>query len=178
MKHLWSPWRSTYIDTFGSAEQDHGCFLCAAAMNSSSDPLVIAESEHCFVIMNRYPYNAGHVLISPKRHCPDTLELTDEEYHDIMQLTRIMQIVLKNVYSPHGFNIGMNIGESGGAGVPGHLHIHIVPRWSGDTNFMTSIGDAKVISSSMEKIVQELRAGYQSYQKRMCSEDIPTGSAL
>ena len=178
MKQLWSPWRSTYIDSFGDEEKNHECFLCSASMSESNDPLVIAESEYTIVIMNRYPYNAGHILLSPKRHCPDTILLTDEEYLDLMLMTRTLQNVLLAVYSPHGFNIGMNLGEAGGAGVPGHLHLHIVPRWNGDTNFMSTISDAKVISSSMEKIVQELKAGYQSFLKNNIGDDIKSGTAL
>ena len=178
MKQLWSPWRSTYIDSFGDSEKKHECFLCSASLPESNDPLLIAESEHCIVIMNRYPYNAGHILLSPKRHCPDTLLLTDEEYLDLMLMTRMMQSVLRSVYAPHGFNIGLNLGEAGGAGVPGHLHVHIVPRWNGDTNFMSSIGDVKVISSSMEKIVQELRAGYQSSKDDSHGDAIKSGEAL
>ena len=178
MNRLWSPWRSTYIESFGSSEEKHDCFLCNASIPDSKDPLIIAESEHTIVIMNRYPYNAGHVLLSPKRHCPDTMLLSDEEYLDLMLMTRTMQTVLQAVYAPHGFNIGMNLGEAGGAGVPGHLHIHIVPRWNGDTNFMSTIGDAKVISSSMEKIVQELKAGYQSLLQGNHIDDIKSGTAL
>lgn len=178
MKQLWSPWRSTYIDSFGDSEKNHDCFLCSASAPKSNDPLVIAESAHTIVIMNRYPYNAGHILLSPKRHCPDTLLLTDEEYLDLMQMTRTMHAVIYAVYSPHGFNIGMNLGEAGGAGVPGHVHVHIVPRWSGDTNFMSTIGDAKVISSSMEKIVSELKAGYQSFLQNGHGDDIVSGAAL
>lgn len=177
MKHLWSPWRSTYIDSLGHNSDDM-CFLCAAAAKENLDQLLIAESELSIVVLNRYPYNAGHILLSPKRHCADTLSLTSEEYVDLMSLTRIMQAVISAVYQPHGFNIGMNLGEAGGAGVPGHLHVHIVPRWNGDTNFISSIGDVKVISSSMEKIIHELKAGYETFLKHMDGSEIKPGTAL
>ena len=174
MNHLWSPWRSTYIDSFSDEHRSGDCFLCDASAETQ-DPLLIGESIHSIIIMNRYPYNAGHVLLSPKRHCPDLLLLNDEEYLDLMSLTRIMQSVLVATYAPQGFNIGVNLGEAGGAGVPGHVHVHIVPRWNGDTNFMSTIADAKVISSSMEKIVSELRV---NFKKIMQSMNADRGTAL
>lgn len=175
MNHLWSPWRSTYIDSFSDANKGSECFLCDASKPEALDPLLIGESKHSIIIMNRYPYNAGHVLLSPKRHCADMLMLSEEEYLDLMLLTRLMQSVLVATYAPHGFNIGVNLGEAGGAGVPGHVHVHIVPRWNGDTNFMSTVADAKVISSSMEKIVTELKA---NFLKIMQSMDPDRGTAL
>ncbi|MBM4151437.1 MAG: HIT domain-containing protein [Ignavibacteria bacterium] len=175
MNHLWSPWRSTYIQSFSESKQSGDCFLCDASQSHAQDSLLIGESPHSIIIMNRYPYNAGHVLLSPKRHCADLLMLSDEEYLDLMHLTRSMQAVLVATYAPHGFNIGMNLGEAGGAGVPGHLHVHIVPRWNGDTNFMSTVADAKVISSSMETIVTELKA---NFLKIMQSTEPDRGTAL
>ncbi|NBP64876.1 MAG: HIT domain-containing protein [Bacteroidetes bacterium] len=175
MNHLWSPWRSRYIESFSDADRNETCFLCDASKIDSQDPLLIGESELCIIIMNRYPYNAGHILLSPKRHCPDLLMLSEEEYHDLMVLTRIMQSVLVSTYAPHGFNIGVNLGVAAGAGVPGHVHVHIVPRWNGDTNFMSTIGDSKVISTSMEKIVLELR---QNFNNVMNSTNAQRGTAL
>jgi ATP adenylyltransferase len=175
MNHLWSPWRSRYIDSFSDTDRNETCFLCDASKIDAQDPLIIGESEHSIIIMNRYPYNAGHILLSPKRHCPDLLLLSEEEYLDLMVLTRIMQSVLVSTYAPHGFNLGVNLGEAAGAGVPGHVHVHIVPRWNGDTNFMSTISDAKVISTSMEKIVLELRQNFNNIIK---STNTERGTAL
>lgn len=164
MENLWSPWRSQYIEDFKSPESSSDCFLCdsilhLAQTNSIEDyrkTLIVHQTQHSFVILNKFPYNAGHILICPKSHKADLSDLSDEEYLDLTNLLRLSTEIVKKIYNPHGYNLGLNNGSAGGAGVPGHLHFHIVPRWTGDTNFMTSIADVKVIS-------QELSATFDKY---------------
>ena len=158
MDILWSTWRSQYIQTFkDEAETSEGvennCFFCDAVCRKGSDKdlLVVYRGESAFVILNRYPYNGGHLLIAPYRHIGDLDQLSDSEMTEIMMLIRKSTRVLSLVSSPHGFNIGSNIGRVAGAGVPGHIHFHVVPRWSGDTNFMSVISDTKVVSQSLEE---------------------------
>jgi ATP adenylyltransferase len=178
MEQLWSPWRSEYIDSFSSPKDNEECFLCTAASPDICDDLLISKGEHCLIIMNKFPYNAGHLLIAPLRHCADLLALDSEEYQEMMNWTKIMTAVIRNVYKPHGFNIGINLGQASGAGVPGHLHMHIVPRWNGDTNFMSTIGDLKVISHSNSTIAKEIRKGVIHVQQYGIDSIIEKGASL
>ncbi len=151
MEQLWSPWRSQYIQSFGTSNEDNECFLCTAARlhNEYEERLVVARSSACLVVMNKFPYNAGHLLIAPARHEADLEMLHPEELTDMMMLMRNTSEVLRQVYSHHGLNIGANLGRAAGAGLPGHLHFHLVPRWNGDTNFMPILADVKVVSESL-----------------------------
>jgi ATP adenylyltransferase len=173
MEHLWSPWRSEYIDSFAVPAGKKNCFLCDAAHVESLDysSLIVAKGMHCFVIMNRYPYNAGHIMVVPARHVAALHDLNTEEMMEMMEWVQHSVTVLRSLYKPHGFNIGMNLGQAAGAGVPDHIHMHIVPRWNGDTNFMSSIADLKVISSAMQKIWQQLSAEF----RRLGAEDLHSG---
>lgn len=166
MKQLWSPWRSKYIGTFKDEKDpiDKECFLCTARQypdgRKDEESLIIGRNEHSFIIMNRYPYNNGHLLVAPYRHVSDFLELRDEELIEINLTIKKLTQVLGNIYCPDGFNIGANIGRAAGAGFPGHIHFHVLPRWNGDTSFTSTIADIKVISESIEdsyyKIKEEL----------------------
>lgn len=153
MDILWSPWRSQYIDTFRDEKEKAGeaCFLCESVQSPENDAelLVVARRELCFAILNKYPYNNGHTLITPYRHVGQLNELTDDELINLNFTVRETTNALGNIYQPHGFNIGLNIGRAAGAGVPGHLHYHIVPRWIGDTSFTAVFADTKVISESL-----------------------------
>lgn len=152
---IWAPWRMDYIL---DANRD-GCFLCdALASGEDARNFVLERRERCFSIFNRFPYNNGHLLVAPNAHKGDLAELAEEELVDVMRLTRDTQGLLARTMTPHGFNIGMNLGACAGAGVPGHLHVHIVPRWNGDTNFMPVLAGAKVIVQSLEALYQVLRA--------------------
>ncbi len=150
---LWTPWRSQYIDTFRDEDEKNGeaCFLCQAAQSPENDTklLVAARREHCFAILNKYPYNNGHTLIAPYRHICELSELSDDELINLTFTIREAANALGKIYKPHGFNIGINIGRAAGAGVPGHLHYHIVPRWVGDTSFTSVFADTKVVSESL-----------------------------
>ncbi len=151
MQNLWSPWRSQYIDSF-KENSTNVCFLCNDTFNSNKDNenLIVHRSKNAFAILNKFPYNAGHILVCPIRHIGDLTELNNEEFIELNNLVLETIKVTKNIYSPQGYNLGLNIGVASGAGVPGHLHYHIVPRWNGDTNFMTSIGEVKIISQEIE----------------------------
>jgi ATP adenylyltransferase len=155
MDILWSPWRSKYIDTFKNEEKKRkeSCFLCEAANNPDrkAELLVVARREQVFAMLNKYPYNNGHMLISPYRHVGALEELTDDEMIAMMKLIRESCAALDEAFSPHAYNVGMNAGRRAGAGVPEHIHMHIVPRWDGDTNFMAVFADVKVVSQSLEE---------------------------
>ena len=154
---LWAPWRIGYVS---NADKENDCFLCAAAREKDDrKSLVVRRGQHCFAILNRYPYNNGHVMVAPYEHKADLTDLTDAERLDMMKLVMDIQASLRATFKPHGFNVGLNIGAAAGAGVPGHIHAHIVPRWTGDTNFVTTIADLKVISQSLEESY-ELLSGY------------------
>ncbi|WP_022671024.1 HIT family protein [Hippea alviniae] len=155
MDKLWAPWRIGYIL---SDKKEDGCVFCNA-FNSKNDEekLVLFRSKHSFIIMNLYPYNAGHLMVVPNRHISNPIELTEEEQLDMFKLTNKCIEILKKVMNPDGFNLGMNLGRSAGAGIDDHIHIHIVPRWNGDTNFMPILSDTKVISESLKETYKKLK---------------------
>ena len=157
-RNIWAPWRMEYIATL--ADHDDGCFLCRDRDDPEADEanLVLWRGRRCFVVMNRFPYTGGHTLIAPLDHVGELGDLDDEVLHEMMELTRDVQQVLARVVHAHGFNIGINLGRCAGAGLPGHLHVHIVPRWSGDTNFMSVFGDVRMIPQALETLYAQLRA--------------------
>ncbi len=165
MRQMWSPWRSQYIQSFKEDDaEDKSCFLCAAIRQGSDDEsaLVVNRRSHCFVIMNRYPYNSGHIMVVPLRHIGNLASLDDDELVQLMRTIRDASEVLKSVFRPHGINIGANLGREAGAGVPDHLHFHLVPRWGGDTNFMPVLADVKVVSESMSDTWRKLNEAFNS----------------
>lgn len=155
-KNLWAPWRIEYIK---GIEEKSGCFICGYAGNADGDPenLVLWRTSRCIVMFNRFPYNNGHLLVAPLRHIADLGEADDGELLEMMKLTRDCKRVLTEAICPHGFNVGLNFGRCAGAGLPGHMHIHIVPRWDGDTNFMAVCTDTDVISQSLVDLYEELK---------------------
>lgn len=154
-QNLWAPWRIKYIQ--GLSEK-HECFLCHDRDNPEEDVenLVLWRTELSIVVFNRFPYNNGHLLIAPNRHIPDLEAATDEELLDMMKLVRDCQKALKEAVNCHGFNVGINVGRCAGAGLPGHVHLHVVPRWDGDTNYMAVCSDTDVVSQSMEELYEQL----------------------
>jgi len=135
-----------------------GCFLCEdASTDEFASNFLLFRSHLCLVVMNRFPYNSGHLLISPRRHVGAMEELTPEELTEVMSLTVRSIEALKKAMTPEGFNVGANLGSAAGAGVPGHLHMHVVPRWSGDTNFMPVVGESKVLPEALEQTFERLR---------------------
>jgi len=155
-KNLWAPWRISYIQVLSQAD---GCFICRNHENSQDDEknLVLWRTKNCIVVLNRFPYNNGHLLIAPKRHIADLGSANEEELLELMKLTRDTQEALSLAIKPHGFNVGMNFGRCAGAGLPDHLHVHVVPRWDGDTNFMHVCGDTDVISQSLTELYEQLK---------------------
>jgi len=154
MKYLWAPWRMDYI--LGNKKK--GCFFCEKLKEKRNvENLILYQGEFVFVIMNKYPYTNGHLMVVPKRHCRDLEQLDANELRELFELLKASTQVLKASLHPHGFNIGMNIGKIGGAGED-HLHLHIVPRWAGDTNFMPVIGETKIIPEYLEKTYQKLHS--------------------
>lgn len=160
MDILWSPWRSEYIDTFKNEKenQNNKTFFKIAVDNPDKDKelFVVKRFKKCFVILNKFPYNNGHLLIAPYREISDIEELSDDELFEIMLVVKKCVKALKKVYNPHGFNIGCNLGRVAGAGVPQHIHYHVVPRWNGDANFMSVTGNAKVVSESLQVTREKL----------------------
>ena len=154
-KNLWAPWRIKYIQ---GLDQTDGCFLCdyLAAPDKDKDNLILWRTEHAFVVFNKFPYNNGHLLIAPNRHIADFSDASNDELLCMMQLVRDCQKALSLAIAPHGFNVGMNFGRCAGAGLPDHVHIHIVPRWNGDTNYMHVCSDTDVISQSMTELYDKL----------------------
>jgi len=152
MKTLWAPWRIEYI----TGEKNEGCIFCDKPKEGNDKKnLILYKGETSFIIMNRYPYSNGHLMAVPYRHTNSMSELDDKEALELMNLTTKCIKILK-VMNPDGFNIGMNLGNAGGAGIDDHLHFHIVPRWNGDTNFMPLIGDVKVMPEYLEDTYETL----------------------
>jgi len=158
MEKLFSPWRSKYISSFANEEKKDVCVLCDA-YNAEDDEqsLLVYRGREAFVIMNRFPYNSGHLMVIPARHTSDFQSLTISEQSEMMALLAVSERALKELSKPQGFNIGMNLGRIAGAGIDGHLHWHIVPRWNGDTNFLPVIADVKVVSEDMAEQWKRLR---------------------
>ena len=154
---IWAPWRAGFV----LSEKEKGCIFCnRLKMKDSVENLIVYRGSMNFVILNKFPYNSGHTMIVPNRHLAHLEELTPEEAIEFFELTRKTVTVIKEVLKPHSLNIGMNLGETSGAGIPDHLHLHAVPRWQGDTNFMPVIGKTKVISVPLEPIYEALREGF------------------
>ncbi len=161
MEQLWSPWRSAYIHA-GDERESSGCFLCHCAQQRGADldSLVVAAFVHCVVVMNRYPYNAGHLLIAPRIHEGALEALPKIVAAEMMEVLQRTVEVTNAVLHPHGCNVGANLGRHAGAGVPDHLHFHVVPRWSGDTNFMPVLAEVKVVSDSLEQMWHQFSAAF------------------
>lgn len=167
MEQLWSPWRSKYIGAFKNNEKLEGCFVCSAIsqLDNDKDNLVVARFDKVIVMMNKYPYNNGHLLITPKEHKPKLDDLSKDTRSEIMEVTNICIKVIEEVFHPQGYNIGLNAGVAAGAGLPDHLHFHIVPRWNGDTNFTAVISDYKVINESIEESRDKLAIAFTKYKQ-------------
>ncbi|MGK9369538.1 HIT family protein [Melioribacter sp. Ez-97] len=162
MERLWSPWRSQYIESFKDKKQDETCIFCKAVNEKIDDEksLKVYSSDLCFVMLNLYPYNSGHIMVIPNRHLSSFEDLTQEEMNRIMQVTKLSMKALDLVMKPHGFNFGANLGKAAGAGIDEHIHFHIVPRWNGDTNFFPVLGDVKVISQDLLQTKSNLIEAY------------------
>lgn len=158
MKNLWAPWRSKYIL---SGKKIDKCIFCHAIENiEDKENLVVFRGKLCFCMLNKYPYSGGHLMVLPNKHKKDILDLEQEEMVELLTIAGKAQLFLKKEMNPDGFNIGANIGKVAGAGVEGHFHLHIVPRWLGDTNFMPVLSETKVVSQSMNDIYDVIRLNF------------------
>jgi ATP adenylyltransferase len=160
VQHLWAPWRLEFI----KGPRPSGCFFCeAAAADPAQDAehLVLARTKLSLAILNRYPYNNGHLMVAPRAHLANLEDLPETTANDVIALTQRSLRVMREVLSPQGFNLGINAGKIAGAGVADHVHQHVVPRWDGDTNFMPVVGDTKVLSEHLAKSFESLHAGFQ-----------------
>ena len=161
MDRLWSPWRSRYVA--GSKPDGDGCFLCGAReAGGDVDAQVVHRGDAAFVILNAYPYNNGHLMVAPNRHVGELEDLEAAERGELMELAMRSVSLLKQAMGPDGFNLGVNLGGAAGAGVPGHLHVHVVPRWGGDTNFMPVVGETKVLPEMLADTDAKLRPLFES----------------
>ena len=163
MERLWAPWRMTYIGNI--ADNDKNCFLCAAAAGDPDDHFVLWKNDLTFCVLNRFPYNNGHLLISPVRHEGCVEALSAEEQAALMRDSIRAQKLLAGVVGAQGFNWGLNVGRCSGAGLVDHLHMHVVPRWEGDTNFMPVFADVKVIPQALEDLHGKLVAALKDRQE-------------
>lgn len=156
--NLWAPWRMEYIRSLGEQKNEDGCFLCrywATPENDAANHVVWRE-KHIFVVMNRFPYTNGHLLVALGEHKSDMDELSDEQLAELTRGIRDSIRLLRKTIKPQGFNVGYNVGHCAGAGLPDHLHAHVVPRWSGDTNFMAVLGDIRIVPDALDALYGEL----------------------
>ena len=159
MQRLWAPWRETYISTL-TAKQNSCVFCRILAAQKDAQHLIFIRKPHAYAVLNLYPYSNGHCLVVPNRHVGDISKLPQEEYVQLMDLLRETKDLLQEVFKPQGFNVGINLGRLAGAGIPGHVHIHLVPRWKGDHNFMPVTAATKVISQSLSDMYKKLSDAY------------------
>src|SRR6476620_9196653 len=171
MDRLWTPWRLAYVTSNAAGNSpsasELGCIFCAAAAaleskaetgaDEAPGDLIVANGRTCYVILNLYPYNNGHLMVVPKRHVASLATTNQAELTEMMHLTRFAEMALTEAYQPHGINVGVNIGRAAGAGVIDHVHIHLLPRWYGDRSFISSIGDTRVIPEELSQTAHRLR---------------------
>jgi ATP adenylyltransferase len=161
MDHLWAGWRSAYINAAGEPDPD-GCLFCRLPGQSDRKSLIVAQGKTVFTALNRYPYTTGHVMIAPLRHVDEPGAMSEAERSEVWASLAAAQRAIQRAMSPAGFNLGANLGRVAGAGVPGHFHMHLVPRWEGDANFMTAVGSTRVIPEDLADTWEKLRAALAS----------------
>jgi ATP adenylyltransferase len=162
MDYLWTPWRYAYITAATKDEYAGQCIFCELPKLPDADAKIVYRGEHCFVILNSFPYTSGHVMVVPFAHLDELQKLPEAAAQEMMALSQKMERVLRQVYSPDGINLGMNIGRAAGAGVAGHIHMHVLPRWVGDTNFMTVTGESRVLPEALEETWEKLRTALET----------------
>jgi len=162
LDRLWSPWRNNYVTSGKNSGEPQGCVFCLIQSHPEQDSanFVLYRASRSFIVLNIYPYISGHLLIVPNEHLSDLDALAKETSDELMDLTKRSQTLLREVYQPSGYNIGLNLGAAAGAGIQDHVHIHVMPRWAGDTNFMTSIGETRVIPEDLNVTYSKLRGKF------------------
>ncbi len=159
MDYLWTPWRYAYITAASKDEgKPDGCIFCELPKLPDEQAKIVYRGKLCYVILNSFPYTSGHVMIVPFAHLDQLQKLPESAAQEMMALSQKMESVLRRVYTPDGINLGMNIGRAAGAGVTGHIHMHVLPRWVGDTNFMTVTGESRVLPEALEETWRRIRA--------------------
>jgi ATP adenylyltransferase len=158
MERLWSPWRLAYVT---GSKADEGCVFCHAPHLSDRESLIVHSGATAYVVLNLYPYNNGHLMVVPYRHVATLAALESPELHELALLTQRSEIALTEAYRPHGLNVGINLGKPAGAGVLDHVHVHVVPRWNGDTNFMTVVADVRVLPEDLQDSAGRLRPVFE-----------------
>ena len=159
MDYLWTPWRYAYVST---AEKSAGCVFCdAVEAGDDRKVLIVHRGQHCFVILNRYPYTPGHVMIVPYAHLDELRKLPTDAAQEMMGLSQRMESVLRALYHPDGINLGMNIGKAAGAGIAGHIHMHVLPRWVADANFVSVVGETRVLPETLEETWKRMTAALE-----------------
>jgi ATP adenylyltransferase len=174
MEHLWAPWRLSYVT--GASGNSIGCIFCersSGRVPANGDPaapshedLIVARGTHAYVVLNRYPYNNGHLMVVTDRHVANLAAAAPEELSDVMRLTRLAEMALTEAYSPQGLNIGINLGRPAGAGVIDHLHVHLVPRWNGDTSFISVVGNVRILPEELDASARRLRPIFERLAAR------------
>ena len=154
MERLWSPWRLAYVE---GGSEPKSCIFCDALEADDAAPLVLLRGQLSFVILNLYPYNNGHLMVVPRRHVATLADATADELDEMIRLTQLSEMALTEAYKPQGMNVGMNLGRAAGAGIADHMHIHVVPRWTGDTNFMSVVANVRVLPEDLDRTAKRLR---------------------
>ncbi|HSZ60261.1 MAG TPA: HIT domain-containing protein [Terriglobales bacterium] len=157
MDHLWTPWRYAYVT---GADLISGCIFCELPKQSDKQARIVHRGTHCYVILNTYPYTNGHVMVVPFAHLDELLKLPIEAANEMMTLTQKMEAVLRKLYVPDGINLGMNIGKAAGAGVAGHIHMHILPRWVADANFLSVVGETRVLPETLDVTWERIKNAF------------------
>jgi ATP adenylyltransferase len=158
MDYLWTPWRYAYISAAAKSDgKTDECIFCELPKASDEEARIVYRGKHCFIILNSFPYTSGHVMVVPFMHADELQKLPEDVGREMMSLCQKMEGVLRKVYSPDGLNLGMNLGRAAGAGVAGHVHMHVLPRWVGDTNFMTTVGESRVLPEALEETWRKIR---------------------
>jgi len=170
---IWAPWRSKYIKevTEGKQDKKQSCIFCEVVKKSDEEALILYRGKSCYVIMNLYPYNTGHIMVIPYRHVPSIEHLDATELLEMMQLVKISIKIIKKALNPDGFNIGINLGRAAGAGVEEHVHIHVVPRWVGDANFMPIVAGVKILPQDVRETYNLLKPYYEEVQANTIFEN-------
>jgi ATP adenylyltransferase len=157
MDYLYTPWRYAYVSTVDKAT---GCVFCDKQRSEDREASIVHRGRHCFVVLNIFPYTSGHVMIVPYQHLAELEHLPTEAAREMMALAQKLERVLRRLYRPDGINLGMNIGKAAGAGVAGHIHMHVLPRWVADSNFMTTVAETRVLPESLEQTWERMRAAW------------------
>jgi ATP adenylyltransferase len=163
MERIWSPWRHSYVTR---SEEPNDCVFCVAQSIDEGRQLIVHEGALAYVILNKFPYNCGHLMVVSQRHAPTLASLTRDELTEMALLTQLSERVLTEAFTPQGINVGMNLGRPAGAGIVDHLHIHLVPRWNGDTNFMTVVGEVRVLPEELPRTAERLRPLFSALAER------------